>query len=279
MDGEKLVAVNGVELCVQEFGATKDPAILLAGGAAMSMDWWDDGFCEALASTGHRVVRFDARDTGRSTSWPAGKPGYRFTDLKADVVALIEQLRLAPVHLAGISMGGAMCQVIARERPGLLAKLTLIATTYVGETGEDLPGMDERLRQAPAQPDWEDREAYVDYSVAVHQLYAGPAGQDEARLRALSTRVFDRTRDLAASEGNHWVLVGRDDEGEDDAPKGQITVPTVVLHGTHDPMFPLPHGRALAAAVPGATLVVLEGAGHETPPPPLWDEAVAAMVR
>lgn len=277
-----MVPVNGVQLCVQEFGEPGDPAVLLLGGAAMSMDWWDDGFCERLAAAGRRVVRFDTRDTGRSTTWPAGRPGYAWTAIAADLLALIDRLGLAPVHLVGISMGGAMAQEFALDHPDLVASITLIATSSVGEHQPGLPGSEDRLKAAfeLPPPDWTDRAAYVEHSVTVQRLFGGPAGQDEARLRALAGRVFDRTADIEAAETNHWVLVASGDGEEPGPPRrlADLTVPALVLHGTHDPMFPLPHGRALAADIPGATLVVLDGMGHEVPPPPVWDEAVAAIV-
>jgi pimeloyl-ACP methyl ester carboxylesterase len=106
------------------------------------------------------------------------------------------------------------------------------------------------------------------------RAFAGSIPPDEERLRALAASVYDRARDPATA-GNHWLLGG----GEAVRHRfGEIAVPTLVVHGTDDPLFPLPHGEALAREIPGARLLALEGMGHEIPPPELWDVFVAALV-
>jgi pimeloyl-ACP methyl ester carboxylesterase len=125
------------------------------------------------------------------------------------------------------------------------------------------------------EPDWSDRDAVVTYRVDAERPFAGTLGFDEPRFRQLAAQEVDRTRDMAASMTNHFVL----DDGSPPKPGlGQITAPTLVLHGTTDPMFPIEHGQALAAEIAGARLVPLPGTGHQQPPPVLWDEALAAIV-
>jgi pimeloyl-ACP methyl ester carboxylesterase len=281
MGEERMVPLDGVELCVRDFGDPEDPALLLVGGMSSSMDWWEDGFCERLAAADLHVVRYDLRDTGRSTSYPPGEPGYTGADLRADVVGLLDVLGIGRAHLVGISMGAAMAQCVAVEHPERLASLTLIATTG------GLPGMPDDL-PAPApelleffeeagrrpEPDWSDREAVVSMLVADQRaFYRG--GWDEARVRAIVERVVDRSTDIRAM-GNHAVLAnGPDPEGT----LADISVPTLVIHGTADPLFPLPHGEALARAIPGATLLTLDDVGHEPPPEPTWDTVVPAIRR
>ncbi|WP_326797003.1 alpha/beta fold hydrolase [Streptomyces sp. NBC_01808] len=281
-DAERLVRVGEVEICTQTFGAAADPPILLIGGAEASMDWWEDGFCSRLAAAGRYVVRFDTRDTGRSTTFPVGAPTYGGEDLIADVVGLLDALGLGSAHLVGISMGGGMAQVIAARHPGRVDSLTLIATSPAAPGGPDrpeLPPMSEELARKFAEPqpgpDWSDRESVLSYFLAGEHTFAGAIPVDEERVRRVAGRAFDRSPAPAAA-ANHWLL----DDGKEQAALslGDITAPTLVLHGTHDPLFPYAHGEALAREIPGARLVPLQGMGHQMPPPELWDMVIAELV-
>lgn len=111
--------VNGVDLCVEDFGDPDSPPVLLVSGAESSMDWWDSEFCELIAAAGRRVIRYDLRDVGASTSYPPGEPGYSGDDLIDDAVALIARLGLAPVHAVGVSMGAGIAAQVAIRRPEL----------------------------------------------------------------------------------------------------------------------------------------------------------------
>ncbi|RKN46948.1 alpha/beta fold hydrolase [Streptomyces hoynatensis] len=277
---ERMTEVNGVRLCLQTFGRPSDPALLLLGGASSSMDWWEEEFCERLAAGPRFVVRFDYRDTGRSVSYQAGAPPYTGPDLAADALGLLDALGLDRAHLVGVSMGGAIAQGLALDHPGRVATLTLIATTALGPLDVELPPMADRLRavlDAPApQPDWSDREAVITYLVEGQRPFAGSLPFEEERLRALAARVFDRSTDIAASMTNHWLLDGGDTSHY---AVGEIAAPTLILHGTEDPLFRFPHAEALAAAIPGARLIPLEGVGHQTPPHAAWPIAIPAILR
>ncbi|WP_182526707.1 alpha/beta fold hydrolase [Nocardioides dongkuii] len=278
---ERLLRVNGVDLCVETFGDPTDAAILLIAGMSCSMDWWEDGLCERLASGQRHVVRYDFRDTGRSTTYPPGEPGYTGADLRADAVALLDALGVASAHLVGMSMGGAVAQGIAVEHPGLVTTLTLVSTTPALEGAPSglppmTPEMAESLRalgRRPA-PDWADGPAVVDRLVAEQRAFMR-AGFEEGRVRAVARRVVARSADLA-SMGNHALL----EPGPD--PHGtllDLAAPTLVVHGTADPLFPLGHGRALARAVRHGSLLALAGVGHEPPPPSTWDVVVPAVLQ
>jgi pimeloyl-ACP methyl ester carboxylesterase len=269
----RLIRVGGgAQVCAEAIGDPGAPAILLIGGAASSMDRWNDELCRLLAGRGRLVVRYDHRDTGESTSYPAGEPGYTGADLVADAIRVLDAFDLGRAHVAGISMGGALAQRLALEHRDRVATLTLMSTTAILPDGEDLPGMapeaSEAFANPPPDPDWSDRDAVIDYMVAGERPFSGPGDFDEARLRALAGRVFDRTGDIEASMKNHWIL----DDGAPvrGSPADLAGLPTLVLHGSADPMFPPAHGRALAARIPGARFVELEGLGHELPPPRLW---------
>ena len=275
--------VNGVDLCVETFGESTHPSLLLIGGASSSMDLWEDEFCERLASGGRHVIRYDHRDTGESTSYPAGAPTYSGDDLYGDAVALIERLADGRAHVAGMSMGGALAQQIALEASQRVATLTLLSTTALApddfdgpELPSSAPGMQEYFSCPPPEPDWEDREAVVEYLLNHVRQFAGRETVEEDHARALAEQTYDRTRDMAAAATNHWILEGGPDPWRDRL--GTITAPTLVIHGTDDPLLPLPHGEALAHEIPGAHLLPLDGVGHEVPPPQTWDVVVPAFL-
>ncbi|HEY2790983.1 MAG TPA: alpha/beta hydrolase [Micromonosporaceae bacterium] len=271
--------VNGVEICVDTLGSSQDPAILLIAGAASAMDWWPDGFRERLADAGRYVIRFDTRDTGQSESYPPGKPGYTFNDLVADAVGVLDGLDVEHAQVVGVSMGGALAQLIAARHPERVDSLVLIATSPAAQIpGEELPGMSADLRaffEGRPAPDYTDRDAMVENTVAVMRQFEGARYFDEDAVRATAGHVFDRTRNMAASEQNHMSMADTED-----APLvlSDIVAPTLVLHGTDDPLFRLPHGEALARAIPHSSFLAVDGMGHQTPPAGTWDQVVPRML-
>jgi pimeloyl-ACP methyl ester carboxylesterase len=280
-NGERLLKVNGVELCVETFGDHDAPAILLIYGAAGSMDWWDPEFCRRLAAGGRYVIRYDHRDTGRSVSYPPGAPGYTGPDLIGDAVGLIDARAGGPAHVAGLSMGGGIAQYLAVEHPQRVATVTLMSTSPAGPGNPEngLPPMAERVAATftdPApEPDWTDRDAVVEYLVDAERPYAGPDSFDEAYVREVARRVVDRTVNPESAAKNHWLLEG----GSDIRHRlGEVTAPTLIIHGTEDPLLP-GHGAALAREIPGAEQLLLDGVGHQSPPRSTWDQVVPAILR
>jgi len=273
---------NGVDLCVETFGDRDAPAILLVSGAAASMDWWDAGFCRLLAAGRRFVIRYDHRDTGRSVSCPPGAPNYTGHDLADDAVGLIDVLAGGRAHVVGLSMGGGIAQYVAAGHPDRVATLTLMSTSPVSRrhADDELPPMADRLRTVfadPApEPDWTDRDAVVEYLVDGERAFAGPDSFDEAYTREVTRRVVDRTIDVEAAAKNHWLLAGDEDTPPD---LGEVTAPTLVVHGTDDPLFPPGHATALAREIAGAELLLLDGVGHQAPPRRTWDQVVSAILR
>lgn len=276
MVGTRMVRANDVDLCAETFGDPGDPSILLIAGAAESMDWWDDPLCERLAAGPRHVIRYDQRDTGASVSYPRGAPPYSADDLVADAIGLLDALAVRRAHIVGLSAGGILAQRLAVRHPDRVATLTLIDTTPDGPGDPPLPPPSPALSFDPVpDPDWSDCAAAVARLVEDHRPYAG-TDWDEDRVRAIAARVVDRTRDIAASRTNPYAAA----EGTPvRARLGEITAPTLVAHGTLDPLFPYAHGEALAREIPGARLLALDGAGHEVPPAAVWDVFVPALLR
>ena len=270
--GETMVPANGVDLCLETFGRTGDPAVLLIAGRARSMDWWEDGFCHRLAAGGRFVIRYDHRDTGRSTAFPAGAPAYSQVDMAGDALGVLDALGIARAHIVGLSFGGRLAQRLAVEDEPRLRSVTLMSTTPgpVGEpTGPTGP-------PPVTRTDFSDRAAAVDDLVACVAAAGGPFTADVAHLRRLAERVFDRTTDPAAAFRNHWLAPGGPPVRDR---LGTVAVPTLIMHGTVDPVLSMAHPAALAREIPAARLVPLPGVGHEFPPQAVWAVVIDEILR
>jgi pimeloyl-ACP methyl ester carboxylesterase len=278
VNGERRANVPGGHLVWEGFGSAEHPVVLLVAGQCQSMTWWDEEFCRQLAAEGRFVVRYDHRDTGRSSMEPAGRPTYTGRDLVLDPLRLLDTIGARRAHLVGLSAGGGIAQVLALTHPGRLASVTLIDTSPAAATARKelpppTPALLRTFEEPEPAPDWSDRAAVIDYRVAIERPYAGAGGLDEDRCRRLAVEEVDRSTDMEVTLTNHPLV---DDWAPVDSIE-QIAVPTLVLHGTADPLFPLPHGEALRDAIPGARLVVLEGGGHQQPPPALWDLTIEEL--
>src|SRR5215203_2297289 len=277
----RIIRANQVDLCAQTFGDRADPPILLIMGGASSMDWWEDGFCERLMACSRFVIRYDHRDTGQSVSYEPGAAPYSLRDLSEDELGLLDALGLESAHLVGMSMGGWIGQLVALENPDRVASLTLISTSpTAGPSDPDLPEMSQELQafftEEASEPDWSDRTAVIDSIVEGERRFAGSGPFDEAAIREIAARAFDRTTNLASSIANHAAIDSGDRWRER---LGEVNVPTLVIHGTEDPMYPYGNAVALAKEIAGAQLLALERVGHEVPHRALWDVVVPAILR
>jgi len=258
---ERMIQTDGVELCTESFGDPADPPVLLIMGIGASMLWWEDGFCRTLADGGRFVLRYDHRDTGRSVTYEPGRPGYTGEDLVADIAAVLDAYAIAAAHLVGVSAGGAFAQVLALDHPDRVLSLVLISTSPAVPGDRRLPAPTDAFGRfvSTAQVDWTDERSVIDHLVGYSRMLAGDRRRfDEASVRDLVRRDVERARDFTAAQ-NHDVIP---DDDRRRPPLSSITAPTMVLHGTADPMFPVEHGEALAREIPGAELVRLDGAGH-----------------
>ncbi len=258
---ERFVESDGAELCTEAFGDARDRPLLLIMGAGASMLWWEEAFCRVLADGGRFVIRYDHRDTGRSSAYPPGRPGYAGADLIADAVRILDAYALPAAHLAGVSAGGAFAQLLALDSPDRVLSLTLIGTSPAVPIERALPPPAEDLGRfvSAARVDWSDAESVIEHLVAYARVLAGRQRPfDEAAVRDLVRRDVERARDFAARR-NHDLIAS---DAASRRPLSSIAAPTLVIHGSADPMFPIEHGEALAEEIPDARLLRLQGAGH-----------------
>ncbi|MEV6279217.1 alpha/beta hydrolase [Nocardia sp. NPDC051832] len=268
MTGTTSIRANGVDLGIESFGGADDPLVLLAGGTTMLS--WPDVLCERLAAGGRRVVRYDLRDSGASTTLDPEHPAYDLRDLAADAAALVAALGAGTAHLGGAGVGGMVAQVAALDHPELFSALTLVGTRPVapGPVDEDLPDHDHAILSAlfaHPMPNWTDRDAVAAFAAEG----AETLGDDPEQARATAARIWDRTpsADPAVHQANQLGMVF---SRLDCAPRwrerlGDLELPALVVHGRADPFFPLGNGEALAAEIPAARLLVLDDMGTALP--------------
>ena len=273
---ERMIEANGVELCTEPFGDPADPPILLIMGGGGSMLWWEEGFCRKLAEGGRFVIRYDHRDTGRSVTYEPGHPGYTGADLVADAAGVLGAHGTEAAHVVGVSAGGAMAQLLALDFPDRVRSLVLISTSRAVSGGRPLPPPTAEFMDfvSRARVDWSDPGSVIEYLVDYSRVLAGGERPfDDAAFRKLARRDVERASDFAAAQ-NHDLLHDGEQSRE---PLSSIPSPTLVIHGTADPMFPIGHGEALAEEIPDARLLRLDGAGHGVYRAD-WDAIVAAIL-
>ena len=274
------VNVNQVALGIESFGDDDAPLVLLAGGTTMLS--WPDALCERLAADGRRVVRYDLRDSGESTTADPEAPTYTLRDLAADAAALADALGGRPAHLAGIGVSGMVAQVAALDHPGAFSALTLAGTRSVapGPPDDDLPDHDRatmsRLFARP-MPDWTDREAVKEFAAAGAEI----RGDDPAAARATAERKWDRTpgTEPAVQMANQlgMVFAKLNCKPRWRERLSELAIPALVVHGRRDPFFPVGNGEALAREIPGARLLVLERAATAIPDAAAGEVAAAML--
>jgi pimeloyl-ACP methyl ester carboxylesterase len=273
---ERMIQANGIELCTEPFGDPADPPILLVMGIGASMLWWEEGFCQMLANGGRFVIRYDHRDTGRSVTYEPGRPGYRGDDLVADAAGVLDAYEIPAAHVVGLSAGGALAQLLALDFPERVRSLTLISTSLAVPADRALPPPTAEFGRfvTSVEVDWSDPASVIEYLVEYWRVLAGEERRfDEAAFRALARRDVGRASDFRAAQ-NHDLL---HDEERSRKPFASIATPTLVIHGTADPMFPIGHGEALAEEIPDARLLRLDGAGHGVYRAD-WEAIVAAIL-
>ncbi len=243
---ESIYPVNGVELCAETFGDPADPAVLLIHGASASMLWWPERLCAQLAGRGRYVIRYDQRDTGRSTSYPPGRPGYSH----ARPGRRRGRSTRCPGHRAGpcgrASMSGGVALVLGVDNPTRVASV-ISCRRAPGPTTFRRP---RPTCLASSRPAFTDHDALAEYVVRMAAAEMGPQVDVES-MRDLVRRDIARARDFEASLTNPFADGLR---RAGDGGFGDLSMPVLVIHGELDPLLPLAHGEAIRDAVPGASL-------------------------
>ena len=289
--GVQQARVGDLEIAYETFGEPDDTPVLLVMGLATQMVGWPDDFCRGLAERGLFVVRFDNRDTGLSTHLDdAGAPDimtvlggdhssvpYGLADLADDTVGLLDALGLGSAHVVGASMGGMIAQLVALRHPARVRSLTSIMST----TGDPAVGAPAEAAMAVLlAPPASDREGAVQRAVDTYRVIGSPGFEfDEIGLRERAGLSFDRAYDPAGVARQLAAILTTADRTPDLA---RITAPTLVIHGAEDALVNVSGGRATAAAIPDAELLVVDGMGHDLPRevwPELLDRITALIGR
>ena len=275
---ERLVLANRLTLCYDAFGDADHPPVVLIMGMGAQMIGWDDEFCEQLAAQGFYVVRFDNRDAGRSSRFDdAGVPDimaamtrawlgmpvhapYLLRDMALDLVGLLDTLNIRRAHLVGASMGGTIAQTVALLHPERVLSLTSIMST----TGDrDLPQPKPWALTALMKPAPVALEDYVEHYVRTWRVLRGEAfPEEDEHDRARAVRNHSRGLNPAGGARQLAAILA---SGSRRQALRHVSAPTLVIHGDADPLIPPAAADATAKAVPGATLLMIEGMGHDFP--------------
>lgn len=267
-------------ICYETYGDPKRPPLILITGISGQLANWPDGLIEAFLSAGFYVIIFDNRDVGLSKYYdelgPANiaaavsakqqqtiyKPLYSLSDMANDIVVLMDGLNIVKAHLVGVSMGGMIAQVFAIEHPNRILSLTCVMTT-TGDTGLP-PAKPEVLRlfftPRPALPDL---ESYLQHKLRVYRLYNHPDDYDENKMRSIYSRSYQRAKDYPAGFNRHLLAIVCA-EGRGPQLK-QIEIPSLIIHGDIDPVFPVAHGEQLASCIAHSHLKIIKNMGHGMP--------------
>jgi pimeloyl-ACP methyl ester carboxylesterase len=278
--GIQRAQVGEIELAYETFGDPGDPPVLLVMGLATQMIGWPDEFCAGLADRGLFVIRFDNRDIGLSTHLDdRGSPDimailggdrsnvpYPLADLADDTAALLDVLHLDSAHVVGASMGGMVAQLVAIRHPHRVRSLTSIMST----TGDPSVGMPaEAAMGVLLAPPATDRESAIQRAIDTYRVIGSPGFEfDEQALRDRAGLSYDRRYNPAGVARQLAAILSTPDRTADLA---AVDVPTLVIHGEQDALVDVSGGRATAAAIPGAELLVVDGMGHDLPRA-IWPE-------
>jgi pimeloyl-ACP methyl ester carboxylesterase len=261
-----------IELDVHDEGPRDGEVVLLVAGLGMQRTAWPPELLEVLHAAGYRTIAADNRDCGRSTilpgslvdlpvggdGWP--EPAYPLSAMARDLVAVLSQLNIDRAHVVGLSMGGMIAQRLTSDHPELVATLTSVMST----TGDASVGRThEHVRWVLATPAPTELEPYLEHAVATATAVGSPGLVDADRERARAIVAFARG---LHPQGTARQLLAVRDDGDRTAALATVVAPTLVIHGNADPLIDVSGGHATAAAIPDATLHVVDGLGHDLAP-------------
>lgn len=270
---DTIIPVNNIELWVEEFGDRKNFPIILIMGSGGQGILWPTEFCRALAHEGYFVLRFDSRDTGLSSSIDFNNHPYTLLDMANDVIGILDHYQFPDAHLVGASMGGAISMILAAHYPERIRTLTLLATSidfrpamnlFLGITAtHSLPPPSPKIIEAArkfTQMSCNTLEEKIQLFVETAKMNSGSLPVDEELCRQLAILNFERMKNPASPQNHMKAIFASHDLHRNAINK--ISAPTHIVHGDEDPIFPLEHGKATQAAIPGSTLCIIPGLGH-----------------
>jgi len=265
---------NGISIEYETFGDPGAPPVLLIMGLGCQLTAWDPDFCRALAAAGFFVIRYDNRDVGLSTWFDdAGDPDvgallagtasspYAIADLAADAAGLLDALGITSAHIVGVSMGGMIAQTFAIDFPERTRTLvSIMSTTGDPTVGQPHPDALATLMVPPATS----REEAIEQSVATWRVIGSTGFPfDEDRVREQAATDYERGFHPAGTARQLAAIITQPDRTKE---LSVLDVPALVIHGEADPLVDPSGGQATAAAIPGATLDLVPGMGHDLPP-------------
>lgn len=286
------VTANGIQIEYETFGENTSPPLLLIIGLGGQMILWEEKLCKQLAEEGLYVIRFDNRDSGLSTKFDeAGVPDimevftarmkgeeitapYTLDDMADDAVGLLEALGIEKAHICGMSMGAAIAQTIAIRHPSYVLSLISI----YGTTGDpELPQPKPEAFNVFITPPPEEREACIQHLINGFKTLAGPGFSfDEEWHRKIEGQCYDRA---FYPQGVALQLAAIVAHGNRKPALASVTAPTLVIHGTDDPIVLVEGGKDTAEAIPGAELLLIEGMGHDLPTGKgAWPQIIDAII-
>jgi pimeloyl-ACP methyl ester carboxylesterase len=285
----QIARANGIDICYEIFGDANAEPMFLIMGLGAQMIHWDDDFCAQLAARGFRVIRFDNRDIGKSSRLAGGKrltavellklrflkipvaAPYKLLDMAEDTTSLMDALGIQSAHLVGASMGGMIAQEIAISFPQRVRSLTSIMST----TGN--PKVPPPTREASAMlmapPPATKEEYFVRFAQTWKILRAGSFPEDEALDRSRAERTYERGLNPAGVGRQLRAILASGNRKER---LRSVKAPTLVIHGTVDPLVRPEGGKDTAASIPGAKLLMIKGMGHALPIP-MWPQIIDAI--
>ena len=283
------VKANGIRIEYDTFGDHASSPLMLIMGHSAQMIAWDEELCEEFVKKGFYVIRFDNRDAGLSSKMDDApvpdimdvyhlilqgeeiEAPYTLDDMADDAMGLLDALHIGKAHICGASMGGMIAQIMTIRHPHrVLSLISMMSTTGNPELSAPMTGNG----NFQFKPSPRDREAYIDHAVEVCRLIGSPGfAFDEERVRGWLAKEYDR---CFCPEGSVRQLLAIL-KGDNRKPElSKVTVPTLVIHGSHDPLVPVEWGKDTAEAVPGAELLVIKGMGHDLPRQ-IWPHIVEAI--
>jgi pimeloyl-ACP methyl ester carboxylesterase len=270
-------ADNG-NLYYETHGSDSDPCIVLIAGIGAQLIYWPAEFINALVASGLYVVVFDNRDSGLSKHYDSvatpsveeviacvqsgGEfvPPYTLLDMAQDVVCLLHELAVEKAHIAGISMGGMVAQIIATKHPEKVLSLICIASSS-SEPG--LPPAKPEVMNLFFKPSAGNScDDYVNRKVELYKVYNHPDYFDEKWTHDIHVQVYARDSSQTGFKRQLFAILATPART---AALQQCSVPSLIIHGDYDPAFTLEHGKQLAECIPGSKLSVVEKMGHGLP--------------